>query len=325
MIRGFLYKDGKVSSVDISKISVSSLKKENSRLWISAIKPTQEEIEILKKNFKVHPTTGGDITNPATRIKYEEFDDNTIIVFKGYKEMKKYNPIFYTLFIIDGERYVITVYNTDKNDTIDNLAKNPKKIEALLKKGEDHLVHFILDKEVDKYVELKSQISEELKLIEEKFIENQNRTVLKDLFLKEKIVLEIKQRTDSVADVCQMLTKPTDNFIPNDLIPYFRDIYDHILRVNQEMKTFLDRINSIKTSYNSLMSNKMNQTVSVLTVIMALMMPLTIITGYYGMNVKLPMQEHPLTYAIIIGMMTFIVIIMLFAFKKTGILWSKER
>ncbi|MBI4148825.1 magnesium transporter CorA family protein [Candidatus Woesearchaeota archaeon] len=317
MIHGFLYKGRRLYPVDAAAVKNASLGRGGNRLWVIVRNPTAADIALLTERFHIHPTTAEDIASPLTRIKYEEFDNNTVIVFKGIKEAKGVSVKFYTIFLIDGSHYVIAVYRRE-NDTIEHLAANPKRVESLIRRGEDYILHYIIDKEVDKYVDLRATISEDLRAIEEEFIRRPDKDVLGKLFLKEKLILEIKQRIESITDVCLMLKKPTENFIPNSLIPYFRDVYDHAVKVNIALKTYLDRINGLRNSYLSLTSNRMNDTMRVLTIVMAMMMPMTVITGFYGMNVVLPLQNHPLAYLALLGFIGVTVALMLLIFRSKG-------
>jgi magnesium transporter len=177
---------------------------------------------------------------------------------------------------------------------------------------------------VDKYLKTKIEFGEILKKIEREFTEKHDKETLKKIFSKELLFLEFRQLTESITDVCLNLTKPADNYINNDLIPYFRDIHDHAFRTTEGLKTMLGRMNGMRNIYMSISSTKMNETIRALTIIMALIMPLTVITGFYGMNVKLPMQNNPFAYVYILGIMFISVIIMIILSKKKGWL-GKEK
>jgi len=315
MIHCYRYHKKRLSTFSFSKFkSVSSLKKDNARLWIVVKDPTDKDISLLTDKFNLHPTTAENIVSTTSRIKYEEFDDYTFLVFKGVKSIGRDKASFYTLYFIDGNRYLITVYG-DQNNTVEHLEENKKRIESLLRKGEDYIVHYIFDKEVDKYVDTRENLSEELNKMEQ-MMHNPGKYFLQHLFEKELLIMDVKQRADSITDVCSRLRKPTDNFIQNSLLPYFSDVYDHAIRVSEALKAYLDRIDSVRNSHLSFISNRMNETMRVLTILMALMLPLTVITGYYGMNIGLPIQHHPNAYIIISIVMLIIVILFFYLFKK---------
>ncbi len=298
------------------------LGKKSANIWVHIQNVTNEEVGFLKDFFKIHPTTIEDIFSQQTRVKYEEFEEYTVIIFRGIKEIKGNSIETYNLSFLMGENFVITV-NGNKNEIIDDIYKNNKRIETLLRRGKDYLVHYILDKEVDKYLRIKSELGEDLKQIEREFMEKQDRETLTKIFSKELNFLELRQLSESITDLCLNLTKPADNYINNRLIPYFKDIYDHILKTTEGYRSMLGRMNGMKNMYATITSMKTNEAMRSLTIIMALMMPLTIITGFFGMNVHIPHQEEIYTWIFIsVGMILSMIVMMLFL-KKRG--WISKK
>lgn len=314
MIKIFSYNKNKLEEIKPEEL------KKNSRAtyWVDLDCSNVKEIASIKDFFDIHPTTEEDILSTQTRIKYEEFEENTAIIFHGINRLESLNIITYNLSFIFGENYLITSH-LEKNENIDYLINNPKKLEILMKKGKDHVFHYILDKEVDKCVKIKSIIFEDFKQLEKNFINNPEKEVLRELFKKELMILEARQLMESITDLCLNLTKPTDNYLSNDLLPYLRDIYDHSFKTTESLKSMLGRINGMRNAFQLITSNRLSETMRNLTVIMAIMMPLTIITGYFGMNVVLPFQGRPDTWMWIIIFMAAISILMFFLFRKLNI------
>jgi magnesium transporter len=316
MITTFAYTKKELKEIEPSQIK-EFVDKKATYIWIKASDLSKEEAKFLQETFDLHPTTVEDITTQQTRVKYEEFEEYTVIIFKAIKEIKGNDIETCNISVVLGEEFLITI-NENHNETIEELSKNPKRIENILKRGEDYITHYILDKEVDRYLKVKTELSEDLKQIEREFMEKQTKETLGKIFSRELIFLELRQLSESMTDLCLNLTKPADNYINNDLIPYFRDVYDHIFKTTEGYKTMLGRMNGMKNMYASIASIKTNETMKVLTILMAIMMPLTVITGFYGMNVKLPLQEHPNAYIIILGLMTFSGIILVLTSMRRG-------
>ena len=314
MLTNFLYNGKTIQTAENQELK-KLLAKNINRIWIKASNLTQEEKIFLKEIFNIHPTTIEDISTQHTRVKYEEFEEYTSIIFKGIKKINETSIDTYNISFIIGENYIVTI-NDEENYIIEELSKNSKKIENFLKKDEDYIAHYILDKEVDRDLNIKIEFGEILKQIERKFIEEHNREILKKIFSKELEFLEFRQLMESITDVCLNLTKPADNYVNNDLIPYFRDIYDHAFKTTEGVKTMLGRIRGMRNIDLSISSIKMNETIKVLTIIMALMMPLTIITGFYGMNVALPFQDNSFAYLYLLLIMFIFAIAMIILFKK---------
>lgn len=316
MLTNFFYSPKSLKEIENSKIK-ESLNKKNSYLWVKCTNPSHEEAKLIEEIFNIHPTTIEDILSPQTRVKYEEFEEYTFLVFKSIKEIKENTIETFNISFIVGENFIISI-NENHCETIEELSKHTKKVEHVLRRGEDYIMHYILDKEVDKYLRIKSDCSEDLKLIEREFMEDQSKEILKKIFSKELIFLELRQLSESITDLCLGLTKPADNYIHNDLIPYFRDIYDHIFKTTEGYKSMLGRMSGMKNMYASITSMKTNEVMRSLTIIMALMMPLTLITGFWGMNVKLPFQNNfyaPIYLAIIMILLSGL---MIWISKKRG-------
>ncbi|MGY4884661.1 MAG: magnesium transporter CorA family protein [Nanobdellota archaeon] len=311
MIKIFSMSKGKL--IEISQKEIK--KDKRTQYWIDLTCSNVEELKLIRENFDIHPTTEEDILSNQTRTKYEEFEENTAVIMQGIKGLEAVNIKTYNLSFILGEHYLITSH-FEINENIDSLMNNQKKLENLMRRGAGYIFHYLLDKEIDKCMHIKGIIFEEFKQLERNFINNPEKGVLEELFEKELTILEMRQVMESLTDLCLSLTKPTDNYLDNELLPYFRDIYDHSFRTTESLRSILGRISGMRNAYQSITSNRLNETMKILTMIMAMMMPITIITGFYGMNVKLPFEENPNAWVVILALMFFVSIIMYFAFRR---------
>jgi magnesium transporter len=285
--------------------------------WVDLACSNMGEIKSIKEPFNIHPTTEEDILSTQTRTKYEEFEENTAIIFQGIKALEAVNIKTFNLSFILGENYLITSH-LENNENIDSLINNNKRLEHIMKKGVGYVFHYLLDKEIDKCMQIKSILFEEFKQLEKNFINNSGKEVLGELFEKELTILEMRQTMESLTDLCLNLTKPTDNYLDNELLPYFRDIYDHAFRTTESLKSMLGRINGMRNAYQIITANRLNETMKVLTIIMAIMMPLTVITGFYGMNIKLPLQDHPYAHLFILGLMLISAVVLVWISRTRG-------
>ncbi|HNZ51965.1 MAG: Magnesium transport protein CorA [Candidatus Diapherotrites archaeon ADurb.Bin253] len=314
MIKIFSFSNGKLKEID-----PTTLKKERrTSYWIDLFCSNIEEIKSIREIFDIHPAAEEDILSNQTRTKYEEFEENTAVIMQGIKEIEEFNIKIYNLSFIFGENYLITSH-FENNEAIDSLISNPKKLENLMKKGAGHIFHYLLDKEIDKCMQIKSILLEEFKQTEKEFIKNPEKEVLEDLFQKELTLLETRQVMESLTDLCLSLTRPTDNYLDNELLPYFRDIYDHSFRTTESLKSMLGRINGMRNAYQTITSNRLNETMKILTMIMAIMMPITIVTGFYGMNVRLPLEDNYYSWIWILAIMIFVSLIMYLIFRRIKI------
>jgi len=306
---------------ELKKISNSELKnylnKKTSNIWVNIHQATAEEITILKEIFKIHPTTIEDIFSAQTIVKYEDFDNYKLIIFKGIRSIKKSNVTSVNIPFIVGENFIITL-DGERDGTINNLLENEKRIEYVLKKGVKHLLHYIIDNEVDEYVRKKAELNEELSRMEIEFMTKPNKEVFTKSYSSELIFLELRQLAESITDLCLVLTKSSVHREDKNLIPYFKDVYEHARKTTEDYKAMLKRINGMQEMYATITSMKTNEVMRSLTIIMALMMPLTIITGFYGMNVNLPFQNHSYAWEFLFIAMILSAIGMIFISIKRG-------
>lgn len=315
MIKIFSFSKNKLTEIKLEEIT----KDKKISYWIDLDNSNSKEISTIREMFDIHPTIEEDILSNQTRTKYEEFEENTSVIIHTINNIQATNIKTYNLSFVLGENYLITSH-LESNENIDYLIKNEKRLENLIKKGVGYILHHLLDKEMDKCMQIKAILLEEFKKLERNFISNPGKEVLENLFEKELTILEMRQVMESLTDLCLVLTKSADNYLDNELLPYFRDIYDHSFKTTESLRSMLGRINGMRNSYQTIITNKLNETMKVLTMIMALMMPITIITGFYGMNVNLPLEGMPNSWIWIVGLMAFVSLITYFLFRRIKII-----
>lgn len=322
MVMAFAYSGKSLKKIKDEEIKEYLKKKQNS-IWLPLTEPSNEVFVLLKDIFKIHPTTIEDLFSEQTRVKYEEFEDYKVVIFNGIKEIKKSSVEIYNVSWIIGDNFIITVHS-EKEETIKELLRNERKIESLLARGEGSLAHYLLDKEVDKYLQIKLEANEELKQLEKEFMSSQNREILTKIYSKQLVYLELRQLSEAMTDICSSLIKLSGDKQSELLRPYFMDVYDHALKTAQGYESMLKRIDGMTNVYATLANMKTNEIMRSLTVLTAIMMPLTVITGVYGMNVKLPIQEHPFAFAALSGGMIFIIALMMILSKRMGWISPKK-
>ncbi|MEK6913326.1 MAG: magnesium transporter CorA family protein [Nanoarchaeota archaeon] len=299
------------------------LKKRTNHIWVNISHASNEEVNILKEVFKIHPTTIEDIFSQQTPIKHEEFEGYKVIIFKGIKEVKKTSITTYDIAFVIGDNFLITV-NENGSEAIAELLKNEKRVETLLKRGKGYIVHHIIDKEVDRYLKIKTELNEDVRHIEREFMKSQGKETLTKVYSKELNFLDLRHLSESITDLCSHLTKPSESKIETGLIPYFKDVYDHALKTAEGYKSMLERINEMEEMHATMTSMRTNDAMRSLTIIMALMMPLTIITGFFGMNVKIPFQDNPFAALVIFISLIISAVLMIVISRKAGWISKKE-
>jgi magnesium transporter len=311
----YVSKNKEVSSINLNELG--SLANRKSQYWLDFENISKEDIEKIKTLIKLHPITIEDLQEEGeeARIKYEQFDDYTFIVFSGIKKITKDEIEPYVLKFIIGKNFIITVHKENMN-TINSISSNKKRLTNLMSKGVDYLLYRLIDLEVDLYYPIVEKLEKKIEKADKKILVEKDESELDTLFDIKSINNEIKDLIVPTGRTVLKILKPSNDYIRGEVMIYFRDVYDNIVMINEDLQGIKEQIAGIISERNALLSSNMNQVMKVLTIIATIMMPLTLVSGIYGMNVGLPGQNSVSSFYIIMGIMFFISLIMLAFFKK---------
>jgi magnesium transporter len=296
----------------IGKLQIGKLK------WLHIPYPNDENIEFLGENYDFHPLDLEDCRSKVQRPKIDIYDDYRFLILhfpyfdKAMKFVKtKEVKIFWgEHFIITlGSHWVIrTLFDKTQKEAdididelpntsdvllysiLDNLMKESFKLMKLIEDNLDHISLEMFDKKAEKTIERISVTRKNLILLNTAF----------------KPQLRLFQKVES--GVIKGFTPDMEDYWGNNLDSY-QKMWDSI-------EDYQELIQGFSLTFDSLQANRTNEIMKVLTTISTILLPLTFITGLYGMNVDLPLQENTTAFLIIVGTMILIVISLLFYFKK---------
>jgi magnesium transporter len=314
-------------NLNLDEFTQWNTKNENEFVWLDLWQPNAEEADkILNKIFRFHHLAIEDCLkyinqNEEVHLpKIDNYGDYLFLVFNGLdiqENVMKYSMFSLSCFI--GHNFIITVHNeSDKNVITSNISDQTK--ENILKKGPDYALHIILDSLVDRYYPLMDYVEGEIDKVED-FIfkmESSNRTLIKILNLKREL-LRIKRIASYQKEILFKLYSGVYDLISKDESLYYRNVYDHLLRIVDSAESYRDIVTGLLDSYLSIVNNNMNNIMKRLTLIATIILPLNLITGIYGMNFEyIPFLHSELGFWISLGVMLAIIIVMLVIFKKAG-------
>jgi magnesium transporter len=268
---------------DFTKIE-EYLKNEKSTFWLDIEGLSDEADPILQDFFKAHPLAIEDCHNPKVRPKIEKFDHHLFIVFRGinFNPGEKETDLI-NLYYFLGENYIITVHqkplraiNSTKKDleqSYDQLVNNPGKI-----------LYESLDYLVDNYFPTLDKLDKDITDIEQKIFYNFSDIAVEKIFQVKKKVMLLKRSVGPQLDLLDSLLSRQWSFIRQQNIPYYRDIRDHIDRIADHLDMYRDLTVSLLDSYMTQVSNRMNEIMKILSVVATIMLPLSLLTGIFGMN-----------------------------------------
>ncbi len=276
------------------------------------------EIEKMGIHYGLHPLTLEDIVNTMHRPKIDEFDDYLFIILKMLY-LKNDELVYEQVSMIVGDDYLLTFQEADGdvfNDLRERIYAGKGRVRSL---GPDYLMYAIMDAVVDNYITVIEAFGDKIEDIEDRVFEgnsdnNETATTIQGL---KREVLKIRRSIFPLREVISHLNKIEHNVIEEKTHNFLRDLYDHIVQVNESIEMYREMVWGLLDMYMSIISNKMNEVMKVLTIIATVFIPLTFIAGIYGMNFdNMPELHYKYGYFILIGIMVFIFLMMLVYFRR---------
>jgi magnesium transporter len=275
-------------------------------------------IEKLGEHFDLHPLVLEDILATGQRPKYEDYDNYIYTVLKMLSYDDKDEMIrSEQVSLVLGSNFVISFQESvgDVFEQIRDRLRNDKG--RIRKMASDYLAYALIDAVVDGYFVILEKLGEKIEYMEERLVaEPTNKTVQQIHSVKRELVF-LRRSVWPLRELINGLEKTESSLIKKSTDVYLRDVYDHTIQVIDTVETFRDMVSGMLDIYLSSLSNRMNAVMKVLTIIATIFIPLTFISGVYGMNFKyMPELEWRWGYAAVLLVMAAVAVIMLIYFKK---------
>jgi magnesium transporter len=257
-------------------------------LWVDIAGIDAETGKLLANVFHLHPLSVEDALSVTQYPKIEPYSGYLYTVLHGI-DFKAARHQFATRDIdfFLGPNYLVTVHDGESR-SIAKLRDVCEKHAHVLEEGPVALMHRIVDQMVDNYGPTMEQLEKQIDRLEEEAYYGRHNLVRRVLRLKRDLAsmrrILIPQR-----DAVGRLARREFPAITDEMSYRFRDVYDHVVRLTEEAMLFQDRVTGVLEVNLATVSNRLNQIMKVLTVLSTIFMPLTLISGMWGMNVRLPM------------------------------------
>jgi len=303
------------------------LKDEEAVVWINMPQPTQADEQILLDVFHFHPLTVEDCRENRHYPKVEEFPDYLYLIVHGVRadtSPDHFNTIELDAFL--GRNYVIT-YHHDDFRSIENVRQQIRTSPIACQRGAAFLLHQILDQIVDYYSPVLDDFDERIDQLEADIfnLKRPNNSILEQIMDLKRGVLRLRRISAKQREVILRMSRGEFPLIDPQMLPFYRDVHDHIVRVTDLAESYRDLISGSLEAYLSVVSNRMNEIMKVLTIFSAIMLPLTFIAGVYGMNFdNMPELHSRFGYYTVWGIMIVVASGMLFLFWKRGWIGSAK-
>lgn len=257
-------------------------------LWVDLAQPTTEEARVLSEAFSFHELSIEDALAELHHPKVEAYEGYLYAILHGIDfEAAKHRFATHDIDFFLGERYLVTVH-AGRSRSVQRVHELCGRNGEMLADGPAGLMHRIVDAMIDNYRPEVDALEDRLDEIEQEVFQNPRPELVRRILALKRDVARLRHTAIPQRDAIGRLARREFAVIPPMLEYRFRDVYDHLVRLSDEALMFQDRITSLLDAHLSNVSNQLNGVMKVLTVIATVFMPLTFVTGLYGMNVGLP-------------------------------------
>ncbi|MGB2927237.1 MAG: magnesium/cobalt transporter CorA [Limnothrix sp.] len=290
----------------------------------------QDIFQQLGDIFGLHPLILEDIVNIPQRPKLEEYEDQLLIITQ--MAMLKPNRQGFWLeqvsFILSNH-YLLSVQEEDEADCFDSIRDRLKENKGSLRKyGADFLAYSLWDAVIDGFFPVLEMLGDRIEDLEDEVVISPTPKTLAAIHQVKRELLALRRAIWPQRDSLSVLIRENSTLIQPDTLQYFRDCYDHTVMLIDMIETYRELASGLMDVYLSAVSNKMNEVMQLLTVISTIFIPLTFISGLYGMNFNttsskwnMPELDWQYGYFVCLGVMAGITLALLIFFWRKG--WLK--
>ena len=316
MITVFVHQNGKTQVLD--RVERQWLDPASgATLWVDLKAPGEPERRLLSEEFGFHPLSVEDAVSALQFPKIETYPGYLYVVLHGIDaEPKQTQFATRDVDFFLGRNYLVTVHDGDSL-SINSIHDVCTRHEYILKEGPVALMHRIVDQMVDNYRPVFEEIEARVGHLEEEAFAGHERLSRRVMKLK-RDVSSMRRVLVPQRDAIGRLARREFPAISDEMTYRFRDVYDHVVRLTEEAVLFQDRITGIFEVNLSSVSNRLNQVMKLLTVMSTIFLPLTVLTGMWGMNITIPhFPGGPdVQFWWISGLMIAICVAMLVVFRR---------
>jgi magnesium transporter len=287
-------------------------------LWIDVVRPGEAEAEFLRHELGLHPLAVEDCLRGRQRPKLDRYPGYFFLVMYATSvNLQRGRMAMHELHVFLGSSFLITVHEHDATEIAEVVASWRARPERFRDAGA--VAHGLLDAVIDNYFPILEHFSERLaELEEEVFTESPERYIQKAIHLRHEMVL-LRRVLAPERDVLSSLVRRDLPFLRPELIPYFQDVHDHVLRVTEEIDAFRELLNGLIEIQATNSSRQLNQTMQTLTVWAIILMSMALVAGIYGMNFAvMPELRWPFGYYAALSFMAAIGLVLLLVFRRKG-------
>jgi magnesium transporter len=255
--------------------------------------------EKIQSHFNLHSLLIDDVLNDQ-RPKSENYDDCLYFTMKMLYSINGNQIEYEQISFVLGNHYLIT-FQQKEGDLFDAFRERIRLDQGRVrKKDADYLLYRLIDIIVDNYYTILDSIGDQIEEIEESLGESHSEHTFGKIQRLKKELIYLRKAVYPLRDGLSSLVKDHTEFIEEDNVRFFNDVYDHVVHLIDSLDTYKDLTSSLMDIHMNTLNNQLNKVIKVLTIISTIFIPLTFVVGVYGMNFKyMPEIDWPLGYLMV--------------------------
>jgi magnesium transporter len=320
MVRVFRFSpDGSVRRFDEMAAAGWNPDDEDS-VWIDLEAPSDHELTILTDPFRFHPLAIEDCLTPEHQPKVEDFGETLFLILRGIDSnppVAGFQTIKLAAFL--GSNYLVTYHRRPMRSVNSVVERYDQESGRGLFRRADHLLYEILDHLIEHYFPVLEGLEEEIDAIEAELLGDCGPETLDRVLATKRRVQEIKRTLAPHREVFTRIGRDTFPMIAPQSVVFYRDLYDSTARLAETADSYRDLLTTMFDAYISVVSQRLNEVMKVLTVFATILLPLTFIVGVYGMNFDhMPELHWRYGYFMVWGVIVAVAGGMLWSFRRRG-------
>jgi magnesium transporter len=323
MIRSILFTPDNQQIKDLSPQAITeALKNPDNLVWVILNSPSETEVEIiLRSTFHFHPLSIEDcLTTSYQTPKIDDFNNYLFLIMHALQQnddLGSLGTMECDFFL--GSNFLVVSYLEPNMPPVEFIWNRLERDHRLYINGSDFLCHAILDAMVDEFMPLLDRMDDEIEYLEDKVVEKPAPEILERILNLKHMVMQLRRVVSPQREVVNRLSRDDFPMIDQQSRIYFRDIYDHLVRIQDLSDTIRDIVSGALDIYLNSTSLRLNEIMKALTIVSTIFLPLSFVAGVYGMNFQyFPEITWQLGYLFVWCIFISIAIGMIIFFKKRG-------
>ncbi|MCH8992120.1 MAG: magnesium/cobalt transporter CorA [Acidobacteria bacterium] len=285
--------------------------------WVDIQAPSNEESYVLTGDFGFHPLAIEDAIAEAPAPKVDDYGSYLFVVFQIADYTAGAEGLSTKAIDVFLLRNGVVTVRSEPVGPLEAVARRCANDERIMSRGADFFFHTLLDHMVDHYDHTLERIEDEVDAVEHEVFQDPDDNVIRRVFNLKRDLASLKRIVTPMREMLDRFSRSRFQLIGSKARVYFRDVFDHIQRINELADSHRDTLNSVLEVYFSTVQSRTNETIRVLTIISTILLPLTFLTGLYGMNfASMPELNWEYGYLFFWGLIAVVVGGMLWFFRR---------